>query len=481
MAILLSMFLGIDSRILEARDVFDPVLDIDTRLFLDPHLLKHCETPEFVGAYEHLKEHFGNIARLLLASDVEKDIFWKRADRLMNWPEVKGLCIGFSKESTDGSGIGPELREQLLRTAKQILSKGVEDHEIFELVGMFQERFGPDRISDMTANVIRHELNLFTTRIFEEIETESTVELPRSDEGLPLNPVNGAPLLLVPRSLLRDIPVALDWSSRDLVAEQNEELRETINRIAGESWKQVVQAFTKEQLKGFALNNPELIRNAVEIYRAKPVQKYDFNEDRSGEASWLPTAQVAVRENPLQLVLQDNPTIDQVFDLIRTICVKFKSLIEDNGLSRLLYDSDGHPKHESASQLLFYGVAESYCHANKLMIARESNGGRGPVDFKFGTNMQNSVLVEIKKSTNTSGLKKGIESQLPIYMNAEGSRRAIYLVIDVGYTKAAISNLNEINSAINGTAISIIHISAALQASASNYQTRPSEPASRSA
>jgi hypothetical protein len=461
------MFCGIDPRVLEARDVFDPVLDIDTRLFLDPHLLKHADVPEFARAYEHLKRHFGNIARLLLASEAEADIFWKRADRLMVWPEVKGLCIGFSKESTDGSGIGPELRTQLLRTAKQILSKGIDDLEIFELVGMFQERFGPDRISDMTANVIRQELNQFTSRILEEIAGECATQVPRNDEGAPLNPVNDAPLLLVPRSLLRDIPVALDWSSRDLVAEQNEELRETVNRIAGESWRQVVQAFTKEKLKDFALNNPDLIQDAVDIYRSKTAQHYDFNEDRSGEASWLPAAQIATRDNPLQLQLSEHPTTNQVFDLVMTVCTKFKSLIEDNGLSHLLYDSNGHPKHETASQLLFYGISEAYCHANAIMIARESDGGRGPVDFKFGTNMQNSVLVEIKKSTNTSGLKKGIESQLPTYMNAEGSKRAIYLVIDVGYTKAAITNLNEINAAINGTAINIIHISGALQPSAS--------------
>jgi hypothetical protein len=469
MAISLSMYCGIDPRALEARDVFDPVLDIDTRLFLDPHLLKHSQVPEFAEAYEHLKAHFANIARLLLASDAEGDLFWKRAERLMIWPEVKGLCIGFSKESTDGSGIGPELRTQLLRTSKQIISKGIQDLEIFELVGMFQDRFGPDRISDMTANVARRELGDFTNRIFEEIRAECAVDFPRGDDGLPFNPINGAPLLLVPRSLLRDIPVALDWSYRDLVAEQNEELRETVNRIAGESWKQVVQAFTKGELKDFALNHPDLINDAVEIYRAKSAQTYDFNEDRSGEASWLPAAQVAVRENPLRLELSANPTTDQVFELIRTICIKFKSLIEDNGLSRLLYDSDGRPKHETASQLLFYGIAESYCHANGLMIARESDGGRGPVDFKFGTNMQNSVLVEIKKSTNTSGLRNGIESQLPIYMNAEGSKRAIYLIIDVGYTKAAITNLNAINAAINGTAISIIHISGSLQPSASRH------------
>lgn len=467
MAISLSMFCGIDPRALEARDVFDPVLDIDTRLFLDPHLLKHAEVPEFANAYEHLKTHFGNIARLLLASDAEGDVFWKGADRLMVWPEVKGLCIGYSKESTDGSGIGPELRAELLRTAKQILNKGISDPEIFELVGMFQERFGPDRISDMTANVIRQELNQFTNRILLEIAEECTVQIPRNSESAPLNPINNSPLLLVPKSLLRDIPVALDWSSRDIVAEQHEELREAVNRIAGESWRQVVQAFTKDNLKDFALNNPDLIQDAIEIYRAKTAQRYDYNEDRSGEASWLPAAQIATRNNPLQLQLADNPTTSQVFSLVSSICTKFKSLIEDNGLSQLLYNSDGRPKHETASQLLFYGISEAYCHANSIMIARESDGGRGPVDFKFGTNMQNSVLVEIKKSTNTSGLKKGIVSQLPAYMNAEGAKQAIYLVIDVGYTKAAITNLNEINAAINGTSVSIIHVSGALQPSAS--------------
>lgn len=461
------MFCGMDPRALETRGVFDPVLDIDTRLFLDPHLLKHTEVPEFIGAYEHLKSRFGDIARLLLASDVEADLFWKRADRLMKWPEVKGLCIGYSKESTDGSGIGPELRTQLLRTAKQILLKGINDSEIFELVGMFQERFGPDRISDMTANVIRQELEEFTKRILEEVSEQWTNQIPRDNDGTPRNPVNGSPLLLVPRSLLRDIPVALDWTSRDLVAEHNEELRERVNHIAGESWRHVVKGFTKDSLKDFALNNPDLIRDAVEVYRAKTAQYYDFNEDRSGEAGWLPAAQTVTRDNPLLLQLPENPNTDQVFDLVKTICQKFKSLIEDNGLSQLLYDSNGRPKHETASQLLLYGISEAYCHANQIMIARESDGGRGPVDFKFGTNMQNSVLIEVKKSTNTSGLKKGIQTQLPAYMNAEGSKRAIYLVIDVGYTKAAIANLNEINAAINGTAITIIHISGALRPSAS--------------
>ena len=467
MAISFSMYCGLNPRELESRGVFDPVLDIDTRLFLDPHLLKHTQTAEFIGAYEKLRTHFANIGRLLIASDAEGDQFWRAADRLMKWPEVKGLCIGYASESTDGSGIGPELRRSLLRTAKQILLKGIADPEIFELVGLFQERFGPDRISDMCANVIRSEISAYTCRVLEEVAPLCTQLLPIDGDGTSLNPLSRTPVLLIPRDLLRDIPVALDWSDRDYVAEHNEELRARVNSIAGESWKQVVAAFSKEQLRDFALDNPDLIRDAINVYRDKEAKRYDFDEDRSGEACWLPEAYAAASQNPITLNLPSSPNVDDVFNVVSAICTQFKTLIEDNGLARLLYDSSGKPKHETASQLLFFGIAESYCHANGIMIARESDGGRGPVDFKFGTNMQNSVLVEVKKSTNTSGLKKGIQAQLPTYMRAERSKRAIYLVIDVGYTKAAIANLNEINGMVNGSAISIIHVSGAIGKSAS--------------
>jgi hypothetical protein len=156
-----------------------------------------------------------------------------------------------------------------------------------------------------------------------------------------------------------------------------------------------------------------------------------------------------------------------VENMVLAICGKFKSLVEDNALYELFYNNDGSLKHEKAAQLMFYGIADSYCESNGILIARESDSGRGPVDFKFGTNRENSVLVELKKSTNTSGLSKGIEKQLPQYMKSEKSKRAIYLVLDVGYTKAAIDRLTEINKRIKGAAIKIIHVDAIPKPSAS--------------
>lgn len=389
----LSKIIGIDPTELTDRGAFDPVLDLDTRLFLDPHLLKHCDIPEFSNSYKLLQDHFIKIGKLLKVSESYGDVFWRKADSLMKWPEVKGLCIGYSSKGTSGSGIGPELCARLLKTAQAVIRIGKDDPEFFELIGLFEENFGPDRISDMTANVIFNDLKTFTNNIINDLDIDIYDFLKRdNNSGLPINPFTEKTLLLVPKELLRDLPVALDWDDLDYISIQNQELRDRINAMVGDSWRKII-------------NNK--------------------------------------------------------------ICQQFKTLIEDNGLSTLLYNRDKSLKPESAAQLLFYGVCESYCDANGIMIARESDSGRGPVDFKFGTRKENSVLVEIKKSTNTSGLKKGIEKQLPQYMRSEKSKRAIYLVIDVGFTKAATDNLAKIKKQIHDAAIKILHVDGSIKNSAS--------------
>lgn len=464
----LSAYLKIDPTEFTDRGAFDPVLDLDTRLFLDPHLLKHCEILEFENSYERLQKHFRSIGKLLARSTARNDVFWRKADALMVWPEVKGLCIGYSSKGTAGSGIGPELRARLLSTAQAVIEAGRDDPEFFELVGLFEGKFGCDRISDMTANVIRADIASFTHGILAELDPEVLEALEIDSESeLPINPYTGEPLLLVPKSLLRDLPVALDWSQVDKVSVENQELRDRINTLIGDNWRQVIAGTTKEDLKELVLENPELLDDLIDTYSAKEAKPYNFVEDRSGEYIWYPETQKLTKQHPIALTLSATPTIDEVEILVLRICEQFKVLIEDNGLASLLHNSDGTLKHESAAQLLFYGVCEAYCDANGIMIARESDSGRGPVDFKFGTRKENSVLVEIKKSTNTSGLKKGIEKQLPQYMKSEKSKRAIYVVIDVGYTKAAMNNLNAVSKKANGAAIKLLHIDGGIKPSAS--------------
>ena len=79
----------------------------------------------------------------------------------------------------------------------------------------------------------------------------------------------------------------------------------------------------------------------------------------------------------------------------------------------------------------------------------------------------NNTLIILKKSTNISGLKKGIQKQLPEYMKAEESKKGIYLVIDVGYTEAAIDKLKDVNELVNGANVNIFHVDGKKKASAS--------------
>ena len=464
----LSSILGIDPTELTDRGAFDPVLDLDTRLFLDPHLLKHCDIPEFLTSYEALQNHFLKIGKILKASKDFGDVFWRKSDSLMQWSEVKGLCIGYSSKGTSGSGIGPDLRKKLLQTAKAVIEAGQNDPEFFELIGLFESNFGSDRISDMTANIIFNDLKLFTNNIIEDLEVDVFRVLKKDNNtGLPLNPFTDDPLLLVPKELLRDLPVALDWDDIDQISIENQALRDRVNAMVGDSWRKVISNTTKTEFKNLVLGNKELLENLISSYCQKEAQPYNFAEDRSGEYIWYPVTKGLATKHPLKLLISQEPSIDEVENLVLQICQQFKVLIEDNGLSTLLYNSDKSLKPETAAQLIFYGVCESYCDANGIMIARESDSGRGPIDFKFGTRKENSVLVELKKSTNTSGLRKGIEKQLPQYLRSEKSRRGIYLVIDVGYTKAAIDNLAKIKKQIHGAAIKIFHVDGSIKPSAS--------------
>lgn len=95
---------------------------------------------------------------------------------------------------------------------------------------------------------------------------------------------------------------------------------------------------------------------------------YDFSEDPAGEYVWLSAAREYTEKYPLSLSQVPLETSDDVLTIAKTICNQFKTLVEDNGLSKLLYNSNGTPKHESAAQLLFYGIADSYCDAKQVNL-----------------------------------------------------------------------------------------------------------------
>jgi hypothetical protein len=422
----------------EATGAFDPILDVDSLLFLDPLLLRKTRVPEFKQSYAKLEKRFKGIGKLLRHSKATGDPFWREAERQFNFPEVEGLCIGYAREGTGGAGMAGGLRSTVLETGKAIIDGGNQDPEIFELMGLFERGVGRDRISDMVARVIIDDIAAYTARVFERlgVKTQRLVFEKTKIQSV-INPFNKKPLLLVPRSLLRDLPIAHSWNDISFAAAANQETRDHINKAIGTQWQQ--QTFKKDDLRQLVLTHPELMADLVKSYRElKPVE-YDFERDRAGEVAWYRASRDAANRFPLALALPANPSAQDILTVVRAIGEHFKQLIENNGLNSLLFDGD-KPKHESASQKLFFGIADAYCAANDLDLSRESNAGRGPVDFKVSKGYKNRVVVETKLSVNKR-LMHGFTTQVAEYQKAEKSSFAVYIVIDVGCSERQLNEL----------------------------------------
>lgn len=437
----LSDALGVASRDLDQLGVFDAFVDIDSRFHIDPHLLEASDAAELAESHRRFLAHFENVLRLVKASRSRGDRFHREAVDRLTFREFPPLALGYSASGIAGSGVGSSLAVRLADTAREIVDAGIEDPAIFELVGLFEEGFGADRISDMAAAIGLPDILDYTQRISRELDLP-TRELSAAGATyrLPMDEASESTLVLLPRDILRPLPMAYEWSDVEVVASHNSEVRRSVNRIIGNTWRQAVTRVHKSQLKRTLLRHPELIQDLLRQYKEKPATKYDFAADPAGEFIWREIGQEFASQFPLALAQRGSVTREEIFEVVTTICEHFSTLIEENGLSEMLYDSSGNRRSERFAQLLFFAVADSYCSANQLDLSREPNAGRGPVDFKISRGYPARVTVEIKYSSN-SHLVSGFERQLPAYNAAERTDHSIYLIVRTTESVRGINRL----------------------------------------
>ena len=414
---------GIDKVDIARLGVFDVILDVDTRVFVDPALLILASAPEFQDAKNKVENYFTGIITLLSHTKMKKDMYWKRADALLKFKELSGTCFGYTQNGTGGNAIGPVLRIKILETVKELVEEGEADPTLFELLGVFQENIGCDRISDLITFILAPEIFSYTNRVVTDLGINSVPTTYRSvTYNICINRYNGKPLLLLPADILSPLPVAESFEDIDFICLENQRVRDEINTYFELGGKHKLR---KADILSYMHRSRTFRQAIISAYKSFPVQPYDFDSDPAGEYIWLQAAKEYAEKYPLDLREQSLDDINGVLAITYRICQKFKELIEYNGLHDLLFDSNKKPKHERAAQLLFFGIADSYCMANNIDLSREINVGRGPVDFKLSRGALDKIVVEIKLTSNGQ-LKHGIETQLPIYMKQEKTRRAIF-------------------------------------------------------
>ena len=466
--VLFSKHFTLDPKNLDAAKLLDPVLNSDTKLFIDPLLIYKSQNAIIKrDGRKLIKQSFDNVIGLVDTSQAEGDVAWKGAFKALNLDERPETGLGFGGAGTSGSSRPPQLRHDILRTAKQIITLGEKNPDMIPLMGLFEKGVGPDTLSDMTTNFLLPVL----CEITEEFCTANSIPTrvfgaKYGNRSLPENPYNTAlPVVLVPRDLLRDLPLAADWSDVSRVVMEVHEIRDAVNQMFG-NFAQASVTDKKKAVREISLKSVRILRLILKAV-AGASESYDEKADLDG---YYQFRRILYQDPQVFSGMLKPPATMDAAGLRQTvldIIEQFRKLVEDNNMWELLWNGTSH-RHERASQLLFFAVATVMCAVNNVDISPETNSGGGPVDFKFSTGFHGRLVVEMKLSKGT--VESGYKNQLEIYKKAAATSAGIFVVMDIGgmgYKLRKIERLRDTARAAGEPASDIIVIDAKRKASAS--------------
>lgn len=339
---------------------------------------------------------------------------------------------------------------------------------MISLMGFFEENVGPDTISDMTTTVIMDDLAAIT----EEFCLKNQIRVYDFDFGqvfkLPkfnINKNKVVPIVLVPKDIVRDLPIARDWSDIERAAMENARIRDRVNRYLGGIVEPTI-ADRKYALRRAALHSSEDFR----YFLSSVKENVSFYDETADSLAYYKLKDILSKggfelKNNNNYDLKSGP--EAVLRVVMDTIDQFKHHVENGNLWEELWIGD-KPKKERASQLIYYAIADSFCKANNLDISPEANMGGGPIDFKFSTGYNARVLVEMKRSGGT--VVHGYEKQIEFYKNASRSDYGVFVVMnfgDLGGKLAKITKIREWRISMGQRASDIVVIDASKKMSAS--------------
>lgn len=194
-------------------DFVIPRLGVDVPLGIDPFLLFKSRDPELQTLHRSILSVFERGIEALKKGRGDDAAY------LFDFPEVAEIGLGYTKKGKRGSGVGSFLSELILETLQNspaILDRGVRHVEELQLISV---GIGPDRVSDLAANVIKAFLIEYTQKQCDiwNIPLTSGVPIPHVMESgqfewtdgyydLPVSSHDETPILLVPRRIIRALP-----------------------------------------------------------------------------------------------------------------------------------------------------------------------------------------------------------------------------------------------------------------------------------
>ncbi len=314
----------------------------------------------------------------------------------------------------------------------EAIQAGMTQISHFEEVSLLREGIGADRISDMTACLLRARIAEYTLTVCQSHGVPVTFggfRYGRYDPGtdrweplkvsLPLNPVTHRPVLLIPQKYLRELPTISSQEFWDYCwVNENELLRDEL----GDDIKKRVN---KKEIVEIARRHPEIRQQFVRVAEVQGSEPYDVSRDNGGYLHWYDRTKAYCAQAPLSISVESGIEFGR---FLNDVVEAFRHFVEEWRGWELLWNDNGSPRRETVAQKLFLGIVAHYCRANDVDVSPEANIGRGPVDFKFSKGFHQRAALEVKLARNKR-LWHGLEAQLPTYMKAEKIKLGHFLVI----------------------------------------------------
>ena len=194
-------------------DFVIPRVGLDLPMGIDPFLLFKSRDPILSNLHSTVLGAFNYGVELVRARQFDG------ARYLFTFPEVSEIGFGYSKGGKRGSGVGKFLTELIIETLNEstsLLKRGVRHVEEMQL---FSVGIGPDRVSDIVANLLKEFLIEYTQKQCELWNIPVTSQVPMQHvfevkngswkDGyfdLPISPYDKTPMLFVPRRIVRTLP-----------------------------------------------------------------------------------------------------------------------------------------------------------------------------------------------------------------------------------------------------------------------------------
>lgn len=278
-------------------DFVIPRVGVDLPLGIDPFLLFKSRDPAFSNLHDNMLDTFNAAIVALRGGDLSTSKY------LFDFPEVNEIGLGYTKKGKRGSGVGIYLSKLIIETLKDspaLMERGVRHIEEMQLVSV---GISADRTSDITANLTKQFLIEYTQKqsILWNIPLKSGVPVnhifdPERLEwyddyvDLPISPIDGTPIILVPRRIVRALP----WINYDDYFRMEFAAYLRAKRVKNNSLKTPGKrlSLSKEQVVSVTRSEVERIDRYVNekektASQAQPSLNYLANNETCAEAERL--------------------------------------------------------------------------------------------------------------------------------------------------------------------------------------------------